>query len=293
MIKSHQLSRRTRGSVIFDIINGAFMIILSFSTLYPFLFLVFQSVGNSTRLSLIPTVCSFDAYGQVMSNSFIWSGFEWTILRTAIGTGLSVLVTTSAAYALSKRWFPNRNFWTGLIVFTMFFGGGLIPSYLLMRGIGLYNSFWAMILPGLCSAYNLTIMRNFFMSVPGELEESAKIDGANDIQIMFRIIIPISLPIIATIALWNAVGHWNAWFDCMIYITDPRRQVLQLILRRIVIEGTGQFMSFTGNIENGTNFTPEAVKAATTIVATLPILLVYPFVQKYFVKGVMVGSLKG
>ncbi len=293
MAKYHGLIRRSKGSVVFDVVNALFMIILSFSTLYPFLFLIFQSVGNSTRLSLIPTVCNFDAYANVMGNSFIWSGFEWTILRTLVGTALSVLVTTSAAYALSKRWFPNRNFWTGLIVFTMFFSGGLIPSYLLMKDVGLYNSFWAMILPGLCSAYNLTIMRNFFMSIPGELEESAKIDGANDIQIMFRIIIPISLPIIATIALWNAVGHWNSWFDCMIYITDPNRQVLQLILRRIVIEGTGQFMSFTGNIENGTNFTPEAVKAATTIVATLPILLVYPFVQKYFVKGVMVGSLKG
>ena len=293
MTKSRGFNRRTKGSVIFDYINGLFMILLSFSTLYPFLFLIFQSLGNSTRLSLVPSVCDFSAYQNVMTNSFIWSGFEWTILRTVIGTALSVLVTTSAAYALSKRWFPNRNFWTGMIVFTMFFSGGLIPSYLLMRGVGLYNSFWAMILPGLCSAYNLTIMRNFFMSIPGELEESAKIDGANDIQIMFRIIVPISLPIIATIALWNAVGHWNAWFDCMIYITDPKRQVLQLILRRIVIEGTGQFMSFTGNIENGTNFTPEAVKAATTIVATLPILLVYPFVQKYFVKGVMVGSLKG
>jgi len=291
--KSRGFNRRTKGSVIFDYINGLFMILLSFSTLYPFLFLIFQSLGNSTRLSLVPSVCDFSAYQNVMTNSFIWSGFEWTILRTVIGTALSVLVTTSAAYALSKRWFPNRNFWTGMIVFTMFFSGGLIPSYLLMRGVGLYNSFWAMILPGLCSAYNLTIMRNFFMSIPGELEESAKIDGANDIQIMFRIIVPISLPIIATIALWNAVGHWNAWFDCMIYITDPKRQVLQLILRRIVIEGTGQLMSFTGNIENGTNFTPEAVKAATTIVATLPILLVYPFVQKYFVKGVMVGSLKG
>jgi putative aldouronate transport system permease protein len=149
-----------------------------------------------------------------------------------------------------------------------------------------------MILPGLCSAYNLTIMRNFFMGIPNELEESAKIDGANDIQIMLRIVIPISLPIIATISLWNAVGHWNAWFDCMIYITEPRNQVLQLILRHIVIEGTSQYMNFTGTMDTGT-YTPEAVKAASTIVATLPILLAYPFIQKYFVKGVIVGSLKG
>lgn len=293
MSKYRGLKQRTASSVIFDAVNITFMIVLSFSTLYPFLFLIFQSMGNSARLSLLPTVFDFSAYKNVLSNSFIWSGFYWTIMRTIIGTGLSVLVTTSAAYALSKKWFPNRSFWTALIVFTMFFSGGLIPSYLLMRGIGLYNSFWSMILPGLASAYNITIMRNFFMSIPGDLEESAKIDGANDIQIMFLIIMPISLAIIATIALWNAVGNWNSWFDCMIYITDPKRQVLQLILRRIVIEGTGQFMSFTGNIENGTKFTPDAVKAATTIVATLPILMTYPFLQKYFVKGVMVGSLKG
>ena len=138
----------------------------------------------------------------------------------------------------------------------------------------------------------MTIIRNFFMSLPKELDESAKIDGANDIQILFKVIVPISMPIIATVALWNAVGHWNSWFDCMIYIQSPKRQVLQLILRRIVIEGTGQYVSFTGTLDDGT-YTPEAVKAATTVVATLPILLVYPFVQKYFVKGVMIGSLKG
>ena len=286
------LKRRTKGDVTFETINGLFMILISFSTLYPFIYLLFQSFGNSASISLLPTRFETAAYVSVFKNSYVWSGFRNTILRTVVGTALSVLVTTSAAYALSKRTFPNRGFWTGFIVFTMFFSGGLIPSYLLMRGLGLYNSFWAMILPSLCSAYNMTIMRNFFMSVPGELEESARIDGANDIQIMIRIIVPISLPIIATISLWNAVGHWNAWFDCMIYITKPRDQVLQLILRHIVIEGTSQYMSFTGKLDTGT-YTPEAIKAATTIVATLPILLAYPFIQKYFVKGVIVGSLKG
>lgn len=289
---SRFLKRRTKGDVVFELLNGLFMIILAFTTLYPFIFLVFQSLGNSARISLLPTTVDFSAYRNVMKNSLVWSGFVNTVLRTVVGTVLSVLVTTGAAYALSKRRFPNRGFWTALFVFTMFFSGGLIPSYLLNRQLGLYNNFWVMILPTLISAYNMTIMRNFFMSLPGELEESATIDGANDIQIMFKIIIPVSLPIIATIALWNAVGHWNSWFDCMIYIQEPRRQVLQLILRRIVIDGTGQYVSFTGTQDTGT-YTPEAVKAATTIVATIPILLVYPFVQKYFVKGVMVGSLKG
>jgi putative aldouronate transport system permease protein len=284
--------RRAKGEITFECVNGFIMVLLSFTTLYPFLFLIFQSLGNSASISFLPKEFETAAYATVFKNSYIWSGFRNTILRTVVGTVLSVLVTTSGAYALSKPWFPNRRLWTGFIVFTMFFSGGLIPSYLLMKGLGLYNSFWAMILPGLCSAYNLTIMRNFFMGIPNELEESAKIDGANDIQIMLRIVIPISLPIIATISLWNAVGHWNAWFDCMIYITEPRNQVLQLILRHIVIEGTSQYMNFTGTMDTGT-YTPEAVKAATTIVATLPILLAYPFIQKYFVKGVIVGSLKG
>lgn len=289
---SSVLKRRTPGDLTFECFNGLFMILLSFSTLYPFMFLIFQSLGNSARLSILPTTIDFSAYHNVMHNSLVWSGFRNTILRTVVGTSLSVLVTASAAYALSKKYFPNRNFWTALFVFTMFFSGGLIPSYLVNRNLGLYDNFWVMILPGAFSTYNMVIMRNFFMSLPNELDESAKIDGANDIQIMYKVIIPISLPIIATIALWNAVGHWNAWFDCMIYIQDPKRQVLQLILRRIVIEGTGQYVSFTGTLDDGT-YTPEAIKAATTIVATLPILLVYPFVQKYFVKGVMIGSLKG
>jgi len=284
--------RRVKGGNIFGYVNGFIMILLCFTTLYPFLFLIFQSFGNSASISLLSKKFDTAAYAAVFKNSYIWSGFRNTILRTVIGTVLSVLVTTCGAYALSKPWFPNRRFWTGFIVFTMFFSGGLIPSYLVMKGLGLYNSFWAMILPGLCSAYNLTIMRNFFMGIPNELEESAKIDGANDIQVMLRVVIPISLPIIATISLWNAVGHWNAWFDCMIYITEPRNQVLQLILRHIVIEGTRQFIEVPGTMDTGT-YTPEAVKAASTIVATLPILIVYPFIQKYFVKGITVGSLKG
>ncbi|MEA4890030.1 MAG: carbohydrate ABC transporter permease [Clostridiaceae bacterium] len=286
------LKRRSKGDLTFDIINNTLMLILCISTLYPFIFLVFQSLGNSATISLLPRTFDITAYKNVLKNHYMWTGFYNTIVRTVIGTALSVLVTAAAAYALSKRYFPNRTLWTSLIVFTMFFSGGLIPGYLLVRGLGLYDSIWAMILPGLCSAYNMTIMRNYFMSLPDSLEESARIDGANDIQIMFRIVMPISLPIIATIALWNAVGHWNSWFDCMIYIQDANKQVLQLILRRIVVEGTSQYMSFTGSLDTGT-YTPEALKAATTIVATLPIIMVYPFVQKYFVKGVMVGSLKG
>jgi putative aldouronate transport system permease protein len=203
-----------------------------------------------------------------------------------------MLFTITTAYPLSKKHFPNRSFWTAIIVFTMFFGGGLIPSYLLVRSLGMYNTIWAMVLPGLISTYNMIIMRNFFMNIPAELEESAKIDGANEFSILFRIIVPVSGPIIATVALWTMVGHWNAWFDCMIYISTTANQVLQLILRRIVLEGTTQLMELNNSLDVGVINT-DAVKSATIMVATIPILLVYPFLQKYFVKGIMIGSLKG
>jgi putative aldouronate transport system permease protein len=243
-------------------------------------------------LSLIPKEPSLTAYGRVFHNKNIYTGFRSTIFRVLLGTSLTMLFTITTAFPLSKKHFPNRSFWTAIIVFTMFFSGGLIPSYLLVRSLGMYNTIWAMVLPGLLSTYNMIIMRNFFMNIPAEMEESAKIDGANEFSILFRIIVPVSGPIIATVALWTMVGHWNAWFDCMIYISTTSNQVLQLILRRIVLEGTTQLMELSNARDMGIINT-DAVKSATIMVATIPILLVYPFLQKYFVKGIMIGSLKG
>jgi putative aldouronate transport system permease protein len=204
-----------------------------------------------------------------------------------------MLATIMTAYPLSKKYFPNRSFWTSLLIFTMFFSGGLIPNYLMVRSLGIYNTVWSMVLPGLISTYNMIIMRNFFMNIPGELEESARIDGANDFLILARIIVPVSGPIIATVALWTMVSHWNAWFDCMIYISTTSKQVLQLMLRRIVLEGTMQLMELNTTTTDMGLTNPDSVKAATIMVATMPILMVYPFLQKYFVKGVLIGSLKG
>jgi putative aldouronate transport system permease protein len=204
--------------------------------------------------------------------------------------------TVTTAYPLAKRYFPNRAFWTGLLVFTMFFSGGLIPSYILVRSLGMYNTIWALVLPGLISTYNMIIMRNFFMSIPSELEESARIDGAGEFCVLFRIVVPISGPILATVALWTIVGHWNAWFDSMIYITTGSKQVLQHILRQIILEGTMQVIemnNYAATLDPSSSVNTDAVKAATIMVATVPVLLVYPFLQKYFAKGVMVGSLKG
>jgi len=177
-------------------------------------------------------------------------------------------------------------------VFTMFFSGGLIPVYLLVKKLGIMNSVWALVLPSLISTFSMIIARNYFMSLPIELEESAKIDGAHDWTVLFRIVVPVSAPIIATLALWSAVGHWNAWFDSLIYITDNDKQVLQVVMRRIVLEGTSNMMDFRSDDPLAT-VNPEMVKAATVMVTVLPIVLTYPFLQKYFIKGVLVGSLKG
>jgi putative aldouronate transport system permease protein len=245
-----------------------------------------------TNIVFLPQYFSLDSYENVLSSIYVWYGFLWSIIRTVVGTAVALLFGYHYAYALSKRYLPNRGFWTTILIITMFFSGGLVPEYLLVKDLGLRNTIWALVLPGAISAYNITIMRNFLMAMPESLEESARIDGANDLTILYKILFPLSMPIIATVGLWTAVGHWNAWFDSMIYITEPEKQVLQVTLRRIVLEGSNQMVSQFGE-EIGTKQTSETIKAAVTMVTALPILMVYPFIQKYFVKGVMVGSLKG
>lgn len=283
---------------VFDSTNTLFMIIFCLTTLYPFVYLLSMSLASAnvplTQLYLIPPEVSLESYKRVFSSNYITSGFLVTIYKTIVGTFLSMVFTFTLAYPLSKKYFPNRGFWTMIVVFTMFFSGGLIPNYLLVRNLGLMNKVSALILPNLVNAFNMTIVRNYMMSLPDSLEESAKIDGANDIRILVSIILPICKPIIATIALWIAVWHWNEWFQCLLYITDPSKQVLQVIMRRVVMEGTQQVMDLSGQSEvDAAAVTTEGVKAATIMVTTIPILIVYPFIQKYFVKGIMVGSLKG
>lgn len=203
---------------------------------------------------------------------------------------MNLLFITSTAYVLSKKYFPNRNFWTGAIVFTMYFSGGMIPSYILVKNLHLFNSVFALILPGLIPTFTMLIVRNFFMAIPDSMEESARIDGANDVSILFRIILPISMPIIATVVLWQMVGHWNSWFDALLYTQDQKKQVLQLVLRRVLFEGSGELADYTGG---SVTVRPESLRAAVIMIVIFPIVCVYPFLQKYFVKGILVGSLKG
>jgi putative aldouronate transport system permease protein len=247
-----------------------------------------------TKGYFIPPAFTFNNYRQVLSNYYIGYGFVNTIMRTVLGTAASVLVMVLTAYPLSKKYFPNRRFWTAFVVFTMFFSGGMIPTYLInSQVLRLDNNFLVLILPGLINTYNMLIARNFFMALPEELSESGRIDGASETRILFNIILPVSLPIIATLSLWVAVSHWNAWFDSMLYFDDPKRQVLQLVLRRIVLEGSPDLMIIGAANDELNTVNPETIKAATTVIATIPIMMVYPFAQKYFVKGMVVGSLKG
>ena len=290
--------KRSLGEHIFDKFNFIFLGLLGLSMLYPCWYELALSLADADKVALSkvyiwPSAMSLESYKNVCSDSNIWNGYLWTIIRTVLGTLIALVLGFHYAYVLSKKYFPNRKFWTGILVFTMFFSGGMVPEYLLIRDLGLMNSVFSLILPGAISAYNITIMRNFLMSLPDSLEESARIDGANDIIILYKIIVPLSLPILATVALWTAVGHWNAWFDAMLYIRSADKQVLAITLRRIVLVGTNASTTSLSGEQMTTNMTSETVKAATIMVATIPILCVYPFVQKYFVKGVMVGSVKG
>jgi putative aldouronate transport system permease protein len=286
---------------LIDILIYICVALLAVSIVLPFIHLLSLSfspayVAIKGGLHLWPQDFTPDNYVKVLKSKFVWIGYKNTIFRTVVGTFSQLIITSFGAYVLSKKYFPHRSFWTFFIVFTMFFSGGLIPTYLLIKNLGLQDRYAAMILPELVSAYNLVIMRNYFMSLPEELEESCMIDGAGRFTIFFKIVIPLSMPILATVGLWQAVWHWNSWFDVLLYISDDKKFVLQIILRRIILTGTQQMvdMSTAGSLyQEETLSSPEGIKAASIFITTLPILCVYPFIQRYFVKGIMIGSLKG
>ncbi|WP_284638394.1 carbohydrate ABC transporter permease [Paenibacillus silviterrae] len=291
-------TRLSKAESVFQYVNLAVITFFCITVLYPFLHVLSVSLSTPSEairpgIHLYPKEFTFAAYEQALQTKGIWMGYYNTIFRTVVGTLLSLIVMTMGAYALSKKYLPHRGFYTMFIVITMFFSGGLIPTFLLIRGLGLYDSLWALIIPGLINTFYMLIMRNFFLGLPQELEDSAKMDGAHDFQILFRIVLPISKPILATISLWLAVHHWNEWFQGLIYIQDQSKLVLQIYLRRLIVESsdleTKQLMDQASEQE----VVAESVKAAVLMIATLPILVVYPFIQKYFVKGALIGSVKG
>lgn len=286
--------RLTRGEKAFQVVLILFISALSVTMLYPFLHVASISLSTPAEalrqgFHFYPKDITFVAWERVLSSETVWTTMGNTVFRTVVGTVLTLVFLAIGAYPLSKKYLPHRNLFMTVIVITMFFGGGLIPTYMLIKGLGLINSLWVYVIPGLVSTFSLIVLRNFFMSIPEELEDSAKMDGANEFRILFTIVVPLSKPVLATLALWSAVGHWNAWFDAMLYMQDQSKIVLQLFLRRLVIANMGDPMLPVPSIEE----TPETVKAAIIIFTALPILLLYPFFQRYFVKGVMIGSLKG
>ena len=291
--------QKSPGEKVFDTLNAIVLGVLALSMVYPFWYLFALSLADANKVALSkvyiwPSAVSLSSYANVLGTKYIYMSFGMTVLRTVLGTAIALFLGYNMAYVLSKRYFPHRKFWTGLLVFTMFFSGGMIPEYLLIKDLVMIDKIWALVLPMAISAYNIVIIRNFLMSLPDSLEESARLDGANDIVIVYRIILPLSLPIIATVGLWTAVAHWNAWFDAMIYIRTTEKQVMQMVLRRVVLLGDASLVPLSGEQVNLTvSMNTETIKAATVMVATVPILVVYPFIQKYFVKGIMIGSLKG
>lgn len=293
--------KRSNGEKAFDAINVIILILFMFVCAYPLLYVLFASLSDPYKLMqhqgvlLKPLGFTLNGYKLVLENSEIIRGFWNTIFYVVVGTGISILLTSMSAYVLSRKGLLLGKPLMLMVTITMFFSGGLIPFYLQVQRLGLLNTRWAIILPGAISVWNVIIMRTSFCEIPESLIESAKIDGANDFTILFKIIIPVSKATLAVIALFYAVGQWNSWFNAMIFLRDRSKYPLQLIMREILISNDMREMS---KLPGGSaqfimaDAYKTLIKYSTIIVSTIPILCIYPFVQKYFVKGVMIGSIK-
>ncbi len=290
--------RKWKGSLgdkVFISIVYILMGLMAIACLYPMWHVVMASFSDPIELMrhtgviLKPLGYSLEGYRVVLQNPNIPQSYLNTILYVIAGTAINMFLTTLGAYALSRKGFMFKRTLTLLIVFTMYFNAGLIPNFLLVKGLGMYNSVWALLLPGAVSTWNLIVMKTSFASVPISLEESARLDGANDFVILWKIFLPLSKATVAVMILFYAVGHWSSWFNAMVYLQDREKFPLQLIMREILISN-----STSGNSMADTDamFLQEVVKYATIVVSTVPILFIYPFAQKYFMKGVMMGSVK-
>ncbi len=294
----HKAIKRGKPEIAFSIFNYIFFTLLCIVMVYPFWHVIMMSLSSVEATAkggvfLWPKGFNLETYAKVFNDPSIWSGYFTTILVTLSGTLFGTLFTATTAYPLSKKYLPFSKTMLLLVLFTMLFSGGMIPGYLLMKNLGLIDNRLSLILPGLVSAYNVIIMKSFFQSLPESLEESAKIDGATEVTVFWKIILPLSKATIATIALFTAVGYWNDYFSTVLYINSKERWALQAVLR-YMLTNTNQAMQSAGvSVAAATNVTAATIKSASVVVATVPILCVYPFVQKYFVKGVMIGGVKG
>ncbi|ACS99973.1 carbohydrate ABC transporter permease [Paenibacillus sp. JDR-2] len=279
----------------------AFIVAIFVVTFYPFwnIFIISLNSAEDTlrgHLYLWPREFSLKSYEQILSDSEIWTAIRVTLLRTVIGTPLAVLTISMLAFALSKKELVANRFWTLYFVFTMYFGGGLIPYYMVLKSYHLIDSFMVFIVPGLMNVFYMIIVRTFMQGLPQELDESAKMDGANYLQIFFRIILPLTTPVLATIGLFTAISHWNSWFDSYVFTYNPDLKTLQAVLVKILNQyQTGSMVGDAQAMANSAKrmqVSPDTIRMAATMVATLPIIMVYPFLQKYFVKGMTLGAVK-
>lgn len=291
--------KKSIGERAFDVFNTVLMVFITLVTLYPLVYVLFASLSDSNMLLahsgflFKPVGFSWAAYKEVVKNQMVISGFLNSVFYVIVGTTVNMLITILGAYALSRKRLMIRKYLNVFIVFTMFFSGGLIPTFLLVRNLGLYDSRWALILPTAVSTYNFIVMRTAFAGCPDSLEEAARIDGANDFRILFQIILPVTKATLAVIVLFYAVHHWNDWFQASIYLRSRDKYPIQLYLREVLINSSTDSMMSGQSSGQDVLAISESIKYATVMVSTLPILIVYPFLQKYFVKGALVGSIKG
>ena len=299
-MKRHKKITRTPGEWVLDIVKVVFLAFVVVVTVYPFWNIFIISINDATDairggLYFLPRKLSLSSYAEILGRSTVLASIKVSVGRTLIGTPIAVLVTAMLAYPLSRKDLVGRKFWNLLFVFTMYFGGGLVPYYMVLKGIHMLNTFWVFIFPMMMSVYNMILIRSYIESMPDSLFEAAKIDGANDLVVFVKMVIPLSKPILMTVALFVAINQWNSWFDAYLYTSDQALKPMQSILVEILNQyqtgaSTSQAMS---NAKAGVTVTPDSIRMAATMVATLPIIMVYPFVQKYFVKGIMLGAVKG
>ena len=295
------LIRKTRSDVVFDIVNYTLLVLVFFIIAYPLYFVVIASFSDpylvtTGQVWFYPKGLNLDAYAKVFAREDIMIGYRNTIIYTFFGTLLNLVMTIIGAYPLSLPGFKGKNLIMMMMMVTMFFSGGLIPTYLVYKQIGLINSPLVMIIPGAVSVYNLIIVRTFFQnSIPFELQEAARIDGCNNFQILTRIVIPLSKPILAVMVIFYGVGHWNQFFEGLIYLTNQNYYPLQLILRALLIVNADVTNGAAGDAEELARkvMLAESIKYSVIIVSSVPVMILYPFMQKYFVKGVMIGAVKG
>lgn len=303
MAKEHKVKegakvRKSTGDRIVDVIIYVVLGLIALSTVLPFLYVFAGSFATEKELTeraffIIPSEWSLNAYQYAIRTANILRGLRNSILLTILGTVSCMAFSLTFAYPLSKTHFRGRNWMMNMVIFTMLFGGGMIPSYLVYQAYGLLDSWWALILPGLISPFNMIIIKKFFQGLPVELDEASYMDGANDLQIFTKVALPLSKPVIASISLFYGVGFWNDYFNAMIYLSTAEKYPIQIQLRSIILQTSKIADNQVLDYDMFGAPPDKAVKMACTVIATVPILIVYPFVQKYFTKGVMVGAVKG